>query len=70
VGESMPREQRQRYAEATIFAVVQKNLPFGIADEFADWWCRVGHLSHDDIANGFAAWVTGAQHYRDPDKGD
>jgi hypothetical protein len=56
----MPREQRERYARAVIYAVVEKDLMFAIADEFADWWCRVGGVPHrDDVAAGFVQWLRG-----------
>jgi hypothetical protein len=54
----MPREQRERYAKAVIYAVVEKNLPFATADEFADWWARVGSLRSESIAAGFKAWLS------------
>jgi hypothetical protein len=54
----MPRGQRERYAKAVIYAVVERDLQFATADDFAQWWCRFGHSLHDNIADGFAAWVT------------
>jgi hypothetical protein len=57
--ESMDRDEQRRYARAVWFAVDEKNVTLETADEFADWWCRVGWLSHSTIAAGFQEWARG-----------
>ena len=35
----------------------KETLTFQLADQFADWWMRIGWLMHrDDIAAGFEEW--------------
>jgi hypothetical protein len=55
----MPREQRERYAKAVIYAVVERNTTFQTADEFADWWTKSGWMFHPEMADGFANWAAG-----------
>jgi hypothetical protein len=57
MGTSMGRDESRRYTTALWHAVHERDLTFQLADEFADWWVRVGRLIHrDDIAAGFEQW--------------
>jgi hypothetical protein len=59
VPDSMSREQRERYAKAVYYAVIERDLMFQLADEFADWWAKSGWRFHREIAHGFANWAAG-----------
>jgi hypothetical protein len=57
VHDSMAPEERERYAQAFNYAVVERDAQFGTADEFADWWSRAGWAIYsDDIGVGFFNW--------------
>ena len=59
MADSMSRQEAQRYTSAVWFAVHEKDLRFETADEFADWWTRVGFICHREIRDGFLNWQTG-----------
>jgi hypothetical protein len=58
MADSMSRQERQRHTAAVWFAVHEKDLQFDLADEFADWWTRVGFMFHWEIRDGFLNWQT------------
>jgi hypothetical protein len=59
VNDSMPadRAEEKRYAHAVWFAVDQKDVGLGLADQFGGWHASVGWVLHgDDLAASFAHW--------------
>jgi hypothetical protein len=37
----------------------REDLRFQTADEFTDWWTRVGFMCHREIRDSFLNWQTG-----------
>jgi hypothetical protein len=55
----MPRDAQRRYAQAVWYAVDEKDVTLDTADQFGDWYTRVGHLHYgDDITAAFESWVS------------
>jgi hypothetical protein len=54
---SMPRDQRERYARAFHYAVIEKNLSFERAEQFAYYWARAGYQVRRNIGDGFMSWA-------------
>jgi hypothetical protein len=67
---SMSRDKARRYAHAVYFAVIERDLTFQLADEFADWWTTSGWMIHREIADGFANWAAGTFPRPDSDDGE
>jgi hypothetical protein len=63
---SMPEDERIAYMRVFTFAVVERNITFGVADAFVDWFTRIGrHTYPDDIAAALEHWLS--REHRRPD---
>jgi hypothetical protein len=62
----MPRNVREAYERAFGFAVLERDVRFTLADEFAHWFVRIGrHTYIDDLDAAWEHWLAGPDRPRD-----
>jgi hypothetical protein len=54
---TLPKEARERYGRALLYAMIERNLDFRLGEQFAEWWRNSGWLVHRTIADGFTNWA-------------
>jgi hypothetical protein len=56
---TLPRNARERYGRALLYATIERNLDFRPGEQFAEWWMTSGWMFHRTIRDGFANGAAG-----------